>query len=49
MEVEKVEEVEDAEDFEDKDSTAESRFARKVANFGIARRGYYTPGRMNSE
>ena len=49
MEVEEVAEVEDAKDLEDKASPAESRFARKVANFGIARRGYYTPGRMNSE
>jgi len=49
MEVEEVAEVENAEDLEDKDFPAESLFARKVANFGIARRGYYTPGRTNSE
>jgi len=49
MEVQEVEEAEDAQGLEDKDSTAESRFARNVANFGIARRGYYTPGRINSE
>jgi hypothetical protein len=49
MKVEEVEEFEDAEGLEDKDSPAESRLARKAANFGMARRGYYTPGRMNSE
>jgi hypothetical protein len=45
-----VEEVEEAEDAEDEDSaSAESRLARKVANFGMAAGRYYTPGRMNSE
>jgi hypothetical protein len=49
MEVEEVEEVVDAEDLEDKDCPAESRFARKVTNFGMAAGRYYTSGRTNSE
>ena len=45
-----VEEVAEVEDVEDEDSAEESRFARKVASFGMAVGSYYTPfGRMNSE
>jgi hypothetical protein len=47
MEVEDGEEVEDAEDEES--TAAESRFARNVANFGMAARRYYTPRRIRSE
>jgi len=44
IEVEQVEEVEEIEDEES--SAAESRLARKVANFGMAAGRYYTPGRI---
>jgi dihydroxyacetone kinase len=47
MEVKEGEEVEDVEDEES--AAAESRLARNVANFGMAARRYYTPGRIRSE
>jgi hypothetical protein len=37
------------EDVEDEGSAAESRLARKVANFSMAAGRYYTLGRTNSE
>jgi hypothetical protein len=41
-----VEEDEEAEGVEVADSVAESRLARKVANFGMAARRYYTLRRI---
>ena len=54
MEVEEGREDEEVvefevDDVEDKGSAAESRLARKVANFGMALGPYYTLGRINSE
>jgi hypothetical protein len=40
------ENVEGVEDVEDEDTAAESRLARKVANFGMAAVRYYTLRRM---
>lgn len=42
-------EVEEGESVEEADSEAESRLARKVANFGMAAGRYYTPRRIYSE
>ena len=41
-----VEEIKEVEDVEDDDSAAESRLARKVANFGMALGRYYTLRRI---
>jgi hypothetical protein len=46
MEVEEGEEVEDVAEADGADSAVESRLARKVANFGMAAEGYYTPRRI---
>jgi hypothetical protein len=48
--MEEFEEAEEVEEVGDEDSVAaESRFARKLASFGMVARGYYTPGRIQSE
>jgi hypothetical protein len=44
IEVEEVEEMEEVEGEES--AAAESRLARKVANFGMVRGRYYTPRRI---
>jgi hypothetical protein len=44
IEVEEVEEMEEVEDEES--AAAESRLARKVANFGMVLGRYYTPRRI---
>jgi hypothetical protein len=44
IEVEEMEEVEEVEDEES--AAAESRLARKVANFGMVLGRYYTPRRI---
>jgi hypothetical protein len=48
--IEDIEEAKGAEGVEAEDSVAaESRFARKLASFGMVVGGYYTPGRIKSE
>jgi hypothetical protein len=48
--MEEVKEAEEVEEVGDEDSAAaESRFARKLASFGMVADGYYTPGRIQSE
>jgi hypothetical protein len=48
--MEEVKEAEEVEEVGDEDSVAaESRFARKLASFGMMAGGYYTPRRIQSE
>jgi hypothetical protein len=48
--MQEVKEAEEVGEVEDEDSAAaESRFARKLASFGMVAGGHYTPGRIQSE